>query len=894
MKRLLTVSLAVLAAVISHGQSPIELAADRAPKVKTSGNVLIKNATVLTVTKGDLQGTDVLVRNGKIVQIGKGLSAPAGFAVVDATGKILMPGIVDTHSHRGIDGTNEGSDAIVAEVRMGDVINPTARSIWQALASGHTTGLLLHGSANPVGGESVVVKYKFERPMKELAVPDAPRMIKFALGENVTRLTGTNTTRFPSSRMGVEATYRRAFEEAREYRRLQNSTDSNDFRKDVRMETLADILDRKVWVQCHSYRADEMLMMVRLSQEFGFKIGAMQHSLEAYKIAPEMAKAGVGAGMFSDHWGYKLEAYDAIPFNAAICWKAGVLVSINTDGLSGTSTLNIDAAKVMRYGGVPANEALKMLTINPAKQLGIDHRTGSIEVGKDADISIWDGHPLSVYSKPWMTLVEGEVYFQRRDAFGVDAKSTIKTTLDSYTYKTEPPMPKRARAYAIRNATLHTVTNGTIENATIIVQDGKITALGRNVSVPSGATVIDGRGQHVYPGFIDCGTTIGLQEISGIAAMGRPNELGTIQPDLDAVTSLFIESAFLGTAAYNGITMSLSKPSGGTVSGQAGLIRHYGLSTEELGLKRKAALVVSFPTTTFFPGLEQLLEQMCCDATSWRELNLGFLDGILPPPKVYHAQLHADELQGQGQGRQGGGPGGGATAEQITERIKELDDYFAKAREYASTNPAVKDLRMEAMRPYVNGEKPVVMAARTAATIRAAVDFAKRNKLKVVLTGAAEAWKEAELLARENIPVVFTPWGESCLSANAPTSQWDPYDTGYVAPSILAKAGVKFGFEMGDDAMVMNIPFRAGMACAYGLDRDDAIKALTLWPAQMYGVADRVGSLEVGKDAEFFVCEGDPLDTTANMRYLFIGGQPAPVASRFTMFRDKYMARIVN
>jgi imidazolonepropionase-like amidohydrolase len=894
MKRILV--LAFLMAAVAHAQRPFELASDRAPKVKTDGNVLIKNATVLTVTRGDLQNTDVLVRGGKIVEIGRNLRAPEGFAVIDATGKTLMPGIVDTHSHRGIDGTNEGSDAIVAEVRMGDVVNSTSLGLWQALASGHTAGLLLHGSANPVGGESVVVKYKYNRPTRELAVPDAPRMIKFALGENVTRLSGENTTRFPSTRMGVEATYRRAFEEARAYRAAQNKQDGEAPRRDLRLETLADILDGKVWVHCHSYRADEMLMMVRLSQEYGFKIGAMQHSLEAYKIAPEMAKAGVGAGMFSDHWGYKLEAYDAIPFNAAICWLAGVNVSINTDGLSGTTSLNIDAGKAMRFGGVPSNEALKMLTINPAKQLGIDHRTGSVEVGKDADFAIFDGHPLSVFSKPWMTLVEGEVYFQRRDAFGVDGSSTIKHTLDPIVYKPEPPLPKRANAYAVRGATVHTVTNGTLENATVVVQDGKITAVGRNVSVPSGATVIDGRGLHVYPGFIDCGTSIGLSEISGIPVMGGPRELGSYQPDLDAVTALYIESAFLGTAAYNGVTMSLTKPSGVVVSGQAGFIRHYGLSTEELGLRRKAALVVNFPNTAFFPaGLDQLVEQLCCDADSWASINLGYLDGFLPPPSEYHALLHAQ--QGQGQGRQGqgrgqGGPGAGMSPEQMNERIKEIEDYIAKARKYIEDAPDEKDLRMEAMRPYVTGERPIVMQARTAATIRAAVDFAKRNNVKVVLTGAAEAWKEAELLAREKVYITFTPWGESTLSANSPTSQWDPYDSGYVAPGILAKAGVKFGFEMANNAMVMNLPFRAGMACAYGLSPDDAIKALTIWPAEMFGVADHVGSIEVGKDAEFFVCEGDPLDTQAGMRYLFVGGHPAPLKSRFTEFRDKYVARL--
>ncbi len=893
--RLFIFSLALVAAIGFAQRNIVETEADRKPTIKTGGNCLIKNAQILTVTNGDIERGDILVRDGKIAQIGRGLSAPAGFVVIDAAGKTAMPGIVDTHSHRGIDGTNEGSDALVPEVRMGDVVNSSARSIWQALASGHTSGLLLHGSANPVGGESVVVKYKYNYPTKQLAVPDAPRMIKFALGENVTRLSGTNTTRFPASRMGVEATYRRSFEEAREYRRRQKA--GENIRKDLRLETLADILDGKVWVHCHSYRSDEMLMMVRLSEEFGFKLAALQHALEAYKIAPEMAKAGVGAGMFSDHWGYKLEAYDAIPFNAAMCWKAGVLVSINTDGLSGTTALNIDAAKVMRFGGVPANEALKMLTINPAKQLGIDHRAGSLEVGKDADIAIWDGHPLSVYSKTWMTLVEGEVLFQRRDAFGVDKINTPKSKLDVQRYEPEATLPRPSRTYAIRNATLHTVTAGVVENGTIVVTDGKITAIGRNVTIPAGASVIDGRGQHVFPGFIEGGASFGLQEISGIAVMGRPNDLGAIQPDLDAATALYCESAYYGTTAYNGVTMSITEPSGATIPGQAALLRHYGFTTEDLALRRKAALVVTFPASTTYPEIS-LLEQMCCEVESWGALGMQHLDGVLPPPKKYHEMF---EQQGQGgQGRRNGGgagfAGGGETAtpEQISDRIKELDDYFAKVREYAANRPEVRDLRMEAMVPYATGQRTVMLSARTAASIRAAVDFAKRNKLKVVLTGAAEAWKEAEMLAREKVPVIFAPAGRSTLSANTPTNPWEPYDTPYVAPYILAKAGVKFAFESGENATVMELPFRVGQSCAYGLSFEDAIKSLTIWPAEMFGVADRVGSLEVGKDAELFVTTGDPFELTTTVRYLFIGGKPVPMANRFTMLRDKYMQRIAG
>lgn len=892
--RFISIALVAVAALASAQRNyPFELEADRKPSVHTNGNCLIKNVQVLTITNGDFDRADILVRNGKIAQIGRNITAPAGFAVIDGTGKTAMPGIIDTHSHRGIDGTNEGSDAIVAEVRMGDVINSSSKSFWQALASGHTAGLLLHGSANPVGGESVVVKYKYNYPTKEVAVPDAPRMIKFALGENVTRMGGTTPTRFPYTRMGVEATYRRAFEEAREYRAKQKA--GEDVRIDLRLETLADILDRKIWVHCHSYRSDEMLMMVRLSQEFGFKIGAMQHALEAYKIAPEMAKAGVGAGMFADHWGYKVEAYDAIPFNAAICWKAGVLVSINTDGLSGTTALNIDAAKAMRYGGVPANEVLKMLTINPAKELGIDHRTGSLEVGKDADISIWDGHPLSVYSKPWMTIVEGEVLFQRRDAFGVDKVATIKSKLDPFTYNPEAPLPKESRVYAIRNATLHTVSAGTIENGTIVVTDGKITAIGRSVSVPSGASVIDGRGQHVFPGFIECGSNIGLSEISGIGQMDTAREIGTINPDLDAVTALYMESAYLGTSAYAGVTMSITRPSGGTVPGQAALIRHFGFTPEQLAVQRKAALVMSFPNTSVYPELDALLEQMCCEATSWASLGMYWLDNELPPPYIWHEQQE-QRNQGQGggnfQGRRGGGAGADPT--QVSDRIKELEAYIQKARDYAADKPAVKDLMLEAMQPYVKGERPILLQTRSAATIRAAVDFAKRNKVKVILTSAAEAWKEAELLAREDVPVILPVAGLSTLSANNTTNAWDPYDTNYVAPYILAKAGVRFGFETGDNAMVMALPVRVGQSCAYGLSFDDAIKSLTLWPAQMFGVADRVGSLEVGKDAEFFITDGDPFEMTTNIRYLFIGGKPVPMKNRFTEFRDKYMQRIAG
>jgi imidazolonepropionase-like amidohydrolase len=378
---------------------PVETESFRHPKIDNHKNLFIKDGRILTATHGVIEKGSILVRDGKIVAIGD-IQAPEGVMVINAAGKVVTPGIVDAHIHRGMDSTNEGTDAITAEVRVLDILNPDNKNIWQAVASGETSGLILHGSANPVGGQSLVVKLKYGRPPDELPIKTAPRMIKFALGENVTRSGSQQATRFPHTRMGVEAVYRRGFTEAREYLKkwdayheaVKTNPNAKPPQRDLRLETLGDILQRKIWVQCHSYRADEILMLVRLSQEFGFKIGAMQHALESYKIAPELAKAGVGVSLFADDWAGKLELYDCIPYAPAILTKAGVNVSINTDGTSGTTAMNLDAAKSMRFGGLSEQQVLDMITINPARELGIDDRTGSIDVGKDADIVIWDGH----------------------------------------------------------------------------------------------------------------------------------------------------------------------------------------------------------------------------------------------------------------------------------------------------------------------------------------------------------------------------------------------------------------------------------------------------------------------------------------------------------------------
>jgi imidazolonepropionase-like amidohydrolase len=388
---------------------------------QTSDEVLIRNATVLTAAKGTLENTDILIQKGKIARIGKNLKAGANAQTIDATGKFVTPGIVDAHSHTMMDAVNEFSFSVTSMTRIRDVLNPTDISIYRALAGGVTAANLLHGSANSIGGQNSTVKFKWGKPVEDFVIADAPPGIKFAMGENVKRANSQGlpgqAPRYPRTRMGVVEVMRDAFIRARDYKKSWDDFRAKKTkiqpRKDLELEPLVEILEGKRLVHAHGYRSDEHLNLLLLADEFGFRVATLQHGLEAYKIAPEIAKRGTGVSIFADYWGYKLEAYDAIPYNAAILWKNGVVVSINSDSDERMRRLNLDAAKVMKYGGVPEEEALKMITLNPAKQLGIDKRTGSIEEKKDADLVIWNAHPFSSFARVETTMIEGTIYFDR-------------------------------------------------------------------------------------------------------------------------------------------------------------------------------------------------------------------------------------------------------------------------------------------------------------------------------------------------------------------------------------------------------------------------------------------------------------------------------------------------
>jgi len=372
-------------------------------------DLLFKNATVWTSEDGGiLEKTDVLVKDGKITKIGKELRA-GGAKVIDATGKHLTAGIIDEHSHIAALAVNEAGHNSSAEVKMEDVVDYEDKGIYHALSGGVTSLQLLHGSANPIGGQSAILKLKWGELAENMIYNNSPKFIKFALGENVKQSNWGSYSRFPQTRMGVEQVFTSYFQRAKEYEAKKKS--GEPYRHDEELETLVEILNGERFISCHSYVQSEINMMMKVAEKFGFKMNTFTHILEGYKVADKMKEHGVGAGTFSDWWAYKFEVNDAIPYNAAIMQKQGVTVAINSDDAEMIRRLNQEAAKTMKYGGMDELEAWKMVTINPAKLLHLDDRTGSIKEGKDADLVLWSANPLSIYAKAEKTIIDGATFF---------------------------------------------------------------------------------------------------------------------------------------------------------------------------------------------------------------------------------------------------------------------------------------------------------------------------------------------------------------------------------------------------------------------------------------------------------------------------------------------------
>jgi imidazolonepropionase-like amidohydrolase len=383
-------------------------------------DIVLKNATVMTASHGTIEHASVWVHAGKIAQVGASVSAPATAVVVDGTGKWLTPGIIDPHSHSALSSdVNEATSPVTPSMMMIDAFDNRDKALYQALAGGVTTELLLHGSANLIGGQAVVIKNKFGLSRDAMLFPNAPRSIKFASGENPKRVYGSRN-QAPSTRMGNFEVMRQSFEDAKSYMATWDAYNAKvakkdasavEPKKDLKLEALADVLRGKLYVQIHCYRADEFLTEEAIAHEYGYKIRAFHHALEMYKVADQIAPEDTAIATFSDWWGYKDEAWDAIPWNAVMSMRKGVRVALKSDSNDHIRRLNSEAGKMVHYGGATEDEAIRMVTLNPAWIIGVDDRVGSIDVGKDADLVLWNADPLSNYAHAEKVYIDGDLFF---------------------------------------------------------------------------------------------------------------------------------------------------------------------------------------------------------------------------------------------------------------------------------------------------------------------------------------------------------------------------------------------------------------------------------------------------------------------------------------------------
>jgi len=866
-------------------------------QTRTPDVVAIKGATVLTATRGTIANGTVVVRAGKIAAVGANVSIPNGADVVDGTGLFVSPGIIDCHSHIAADSINEGGTTVSSMTGIEDVFDPTDVDIYRDLAGGVTTANVLHGSANPIGGKNYVIKLRWGKVRaEEFAFEGAMPGIKFALGENPKRRGGgagapaAAPPRYPGTRMGVEYVIRDAFTRARAYqsewqdyeRRRKAGEKIAAPRRDLQLEPLVEILEGKRLVHAHSYRADEILMLLRVADEFGFKIATLQHVLEGYKVAKEIAAHGAGASTFADWWGYKIEAIDAIPYNAALLTRKGVVTSVNSDDAELARHLNTEAAKSIKWGGLSEDEALALVTINPAKQLRIDNRVGSLEAGKDADLVIWNHHPLSSYAIVERVYIDGQQYYNRQDdqkrmtelAREKDSLASAERGERRGPTASEPPprdvagtagqaargvqpsgadasrSPERFALHgapkgvlAITNAKIVPVTRPTIDRGTIVVRDGIIENLGATVAVPGGAQVLDAAGAEVYPGFIDAYTTMGLED-PGAGNYGDADELLDFNPQLRAQVAFHNDSEAIPVARANGLTTVVATPGGGLLGGQPAVMDLDGYTWEESTVAPSVGVTFQFP-----------------------------------------------RLGGGGRGGRGAAPPADRSYDELKQQrdvqLDRLARLFDDARAYAKAGTSrQRDLILESLVPVVDKRQPLITRVANELEIRDAIAFADRAGVRLVVAAPpAEAAIAAPLLRARNIPVILLQ------VLTLPSRRDLPHQASYAAAGELAKAGVKFAIAVPSETNARQLPFHAAEAVGWGLPREEALKAITINPAEMLGVADRIGSLEPGKVANLIVANGDPLEVRTTITHVVIAGRDVPMDNRHLALYERYSKR---
>ena len=890
------------------GQAPSQGKSTPRQPAKAAPPIVIKGGTVFTITKGTIPNGTVVLRDGKIAAVGTNVEIPPGAEVIDATGRFVTPGIIDQHSHIAEDSTNEAGTTVSSMTRIDDVLDPTDVNIYRDLAGGLTVANVLHGSANPIGGTNTIIKLRWGKTRAEDLVFDAGVPgLKFALGENPKDMprpgaATTGPSRYPLSRLGTEYVVREAFTRAKAYqrqwqdyeRRKKAGEDLLAPRRDLQLEPIVEVLEGKRLAHVHAYRADEMLMMLRVADEFHFKVCSFEHGLEGYKVAKELAAHGAAVGTFADWWGYKVEAIDAIPYNAAIMTRKGVLVAINSDSAEHARRLNTEAAKSMKWGGLTEDETLAMVTINPARILHLEKRVGSLEPGKDGDVVIWNRHPLSAYTVADRVYIDGTLYYDRkadeqrvadlqkekqallaaergesrvttppeRPAPGMAAKDAsgesdglarprqagaVSAASDRAALAPVlQPTPRPRGVVAIVNAKIVPVTRPPIERGTIVIRDGRIEAVGANVAPPQGATIVDVAGSEVYPGWINAKTTVGLAE-PGPSGYQDTTEMLEYNPHLRTVVAYHNDSEAIPVARAAGVTTIATFPSGGLLGGQVPVMNLDGWTWEESVVEPIAGIAFQFPG-----------------------VGGGGRGGSVMPAAEGAPERTYEDLKRDRDGR-----------------LDRLVRLFEQARAYAKAAGPDRqvDWVLAALVPVVERRLPLYTVASREQDIKDAVAFAERANVRIVLCSGPEAAFVAPLLAERQIPVILGP------VLALPTREDLSHAASYMAAGELARAGVKFTFATGDNANVRQVPYNAAHSVAWGLPRDEAIKALTINAAEILGVADRLGSIEPGKVANLLVAKGDPLEERTVVTHVFINGRQMSLDNKHLALYERYMKR---
>jgi imidazolonepropionase-like amidohydrolase len=831
---------------------------------------LIRNATILTAAGPVIERGSILLRDGKVAEVGASVQAPSDAVVIDASGKWVTPGIIDTHSHLGvypapgIQATQDGNEMTspnTAEVWADHSLWPHDPQFELALAGGVTAMQLLPGSANLFGGRGVTVKPVRSRTAEGMKFPGAPAGLKMACGENPKRVYGSRNSS-PATAMANMAGYRKAWISASEYRdkwkrwRDGGSDPEKRPERNLQLETLAGVLDGEILVHNHCYRGDEMASMIALSKEFGYKIRSFHHAVEAYKVRDLLAENDVCASMWADWWGFKLEAYDGIKENIALVDAAKACAIVHSDDPSGIQRLNQEAAKAMHAGqragiDIDRADAVRWLTINPARALGIDRMTGSLEAGKNADVVIWSADPFSVYARAEQVFIDGAKLYDRAAPRStplgdfmsglssplpaLPAAPAVSRSLAPALAKAPAVAPASGEAVAITNARLWTGSGPALERATLVIQGGRIVAVGEKATVPSGAKVIDAAGKDVTPGFIDSNTNLGIVEIS-LSADGTADAATTdagLSAAFNVVDAFNPMSSAIPVVRLDGITRALVAPagSGHVVQGQAAVF----------------------------------------------DLGGGYApDSVTKEPAAMMAAL----------GEAGAAAAGGSRASamlRLRELLQDATDFNRNRAAWSSgqRRDYVRGrLDLEALRPVILGELPFAVQANRASDLLAAMRLAEEFKLKLVLVGAAEGWMVADEIARRKVPVIVK------ALTNIPS--FDALNASLENAARLRAAGVTVVLASFDTYRAGTLRQEAGNAIAYGMHPAHALEAVTLAPAQVWGIADRTGSLEVGKDADVVIWSGDPFELSSHAEHVFIRGVEMPQKSRQTELLERY------